>query len=103
MLKRSTNIPIDQVLIEDDGSHLLIKTRMPQVDITLVFLIVQTFSILFFGAYFVFLFLLPTVVNLTKIKTKLNLFALHLTKLVNIRVKDLSVFNALKNLKLLDN
>ena len=28
MLKRSTNIPIDQVLIEDDGSHLLIKTRI---------------------------------------------------------------------------
>jgi len=28
MLKRTTNIPIDKVIIEDDGSHLLVKSKI---------------------------------------------------------------------------
>ena len=28
MLKRSTIIPIDKLLIEDDGSHLLVKAKI---------------------------------------------------------------------------
>jgi len=75
---------------------------MPQVDITLLFVIVQTFSIFFFIAYFIFLFLLPNIVNSAKLKNKVIQYSIHLTKLVNIRIKELSVFNSLKFLKLVD-
>ena len=75
---------------------------MPQVDITLLFIIVQTFSILFFLAYFIFLILFPTLVNISKLQKKINIYTLHLTKIIQIRLKDLSVFNSIKYLKLLD-
>lgn len=75
---------------------------MPQVDITLIFIIVQTFSILFFIAYFTFLVLLPTIVNTAKINGKLMIYSLHLTKLIQIRLKELSKFNSIIYLKLID-
>jgi hypothetical protein len=76
---------------------------MPQVDITLLFIIIQTFSILFFVGYFIFLLLFPQLVTITKIKNKINLFTLLLTKLTKIRIKHLSLFNSIKFLKILDN
>jgi hypothetical protein len=75
---------------------------MPQVDITLLFVIVQTFSIVFFIAYFIFLTLLSNIVDNYKLKNKLIQYTVHLTKLINIRTRELSVFNSLKQLKLID-
>jgi hypothetical protein len=75
---------------------------MPQVDITLLFVIVQTFSIVFFIAYFIFLTLLSSIVDSVKLKNKLIQYTVHLTKLINIRTRELSVFNSLKQLKLVD-
>ncbi len=75
---------------------------MPQVDITLLFVIVQTFSIVFFVVYFVFLTLLSTIVDSVKLKNKLTQYTLHLNKLINIRIKELSIFNSLKQLKVID-
>lgn len=75
---------------------------MPQVDIALLFVIVQTFSTLFFIAYLVFISLLPNIVNLAKLRTKVVLYGVHLTKLIQIRTRELSIFNSIKYLKLID-